>query len=171
MRFEDEFEELAALAYQMAFQVLGSRADAEEVAQDTMTKAFVRWRRVRRHARPWVCRVAINGALGRVRRRARRLPDSAMSPHADVADVAVRLDLQRLLRSLSGRQRDVVVLRYLADMSESDVAAELGISVGSVKRHAHRGIASLRSSLEISTDHHDAESGAPRPEPTETTDV
>ena len=61
MTFDDEFDELAGLAYQMAFQVLGSRADAEDIAQDTMTKAYVRWRRVQHHARPWVCRVAING--------------------------------------------------------------------------------------------------------------
>lgn len=171
MSFEDEFDELAGLAYQMAFRVLGSRADAEEVAQDTMTKAYMRWRRVQHHARPWVCRVAANGALGRVRRRARRLPDRDEASHVQTVDVADRLDLQRLLRSLSRRQRDVVVLRYLADMSEADVAAELGISVGSVKRHAHRGINTLRKALGTSTQRDDATPVAPELEPVENTDV
>ncbi len=134
MTFDDEFDELASLAYQMAFQVLGSRADAEEIAQDTMTKAYVRWRRVQNHARPWVCRVAINGALGRVRRRRGRDHSARLEPgRVDSDEVNERLDLQRLLRSLSRRQRDVIALRYLADMSEADVATELGISIGSVK--------------------------------------
>lgn len=153
MKFDDEFDELAGLAYQMAFKVLGSRAEAEEIAQDTMAKAFVRWRRVQRHARPWVCRVAINGALGRVRRRGRSTGtvDAVIPAQQDA--VADRLDLQELLASLSRRQRDVIALRYLADMSEADVASELGISVGSVKTHAHRGVASLRERLDASPDH------------------
>lgn len=71
MTFDAEFDELAALAYQTAFRILGSRAEAEEVAQDTMVKAYLRWRRVQGHARPWVCRVAANGSLGIVRRRQR----------------------------------------------------------------------------------------------------
>lgn len=171
MTFDDEFDELAGLAYQMAFQVLGSRSEAEEIAQDTMTKAYVRWRRVQNHARPWVCRVAINGALGRVRRRGRASESARESSRVDSDEVNERLDLQRLLRSLSRRQRDVVALRYLADMSEADVAAELGISVGSVKTHAHRGIAALRVSLESSTQIPSAETNEPELEPTEATDV
>lgn len=151
MTFDDEFDDLAALAYQTAFRILGSRSEAEEVAQDTMTKAYVRWRRVQSHARPWVCRVAVNGALGVLRRR--RDPD----PHQSTAHgnfqtgVADRVDLQRLLSSLSRRQRDVIALRYLADLPEVDVAAELGISVGTVKTHAHRGIEILRQRLDDET--------------------
>jgi RNA polymerase sigma factor (sigma-70 family) len=57
-----------------------------------------------------------------------------------------RIDLQRLLAQLPKRQRDVVVLRYLADLSEADVAAELGISIGTVKSHSHRALRSLRTS-------------------------
>ena len=146
MSFDDEFDELAALAYRTAYRILGSRPQSEDVAQDTMVKAYVRWRKVHGHARPWVCRVAANGALDIVRRRSRRHPvdDPGVSHPAEVAD---RLDLQRLLSTLSRRQRDVVVLRYLADMSEADVADELGISVGTVKTHAHRAIGILREGI------------------------
>lgn len=143
MSFDDEFDELALLAYQTAFRILGSRAEAEEIAQETMAKAYVRWRRVRGHARPWVCRVAANAALGVVRRRGRRVSvDTSSTTHP--TDAVDRVDVQRLLESLSGRQRDVVVLRYLADLSEVEVGAELGISVGTVKTHAHRAIQILR---------------------------
>ena len=101
MEFTEAFDELAQLAYGMAFRVLGSRSEAEEVAQETLTKALVRWRRVQSHARPWVCRVAVNEAIGILRRR----HDShtvATVPRAD--GVADRVDLQRALLSLSTRR-------------------------------------------------------------------
>ena len=56
-----------------------------------------------------------------------------------------RMELARLLESLPKRQREVVVMRYLADRSEADTAEALGTSVGSVKRHAHRGLVTLRT--------------------------
>jgi RNA polymerase sigma factor (sigma-70 family) len=149
MTFDDEFDDLATLAYQTAFRILGSRSEAEEVAQDTMTKAYLRWRRVQSHARPWVCRVAVNGALGVVRRRHKPGSHHTANQASFQTGVASRVDLQRLLSSLSRRQRDVIALRYLADLPEADVAAELGISVGTVKTHAHRGIEILRQRLDI----------------------
>jgi RNA polymerase sigma factor (sigma-70 family) len=155
MRFDDEFEELAALAYRTAFRIAGRRSDAEEIVQDTMIKAYARWSKVRHHARPWVCRVAANEALGVVRKNARRgelratLDRRAGTDSVDdLHDGAIsRLDLQRLLLALPKRQRDVIVLRYLADLTEAQVADELGISVGTVKAHAHRALAALRISV------------------------
>jgi DNA-directed RNA polymerase specialized sigma24 family protein len=52
-----------------------------------------------------------------------------------------------VLRGLSRRQREVVALRYLADLPETDVARALGCSVGTVKQHASRGLAALRAAL------------------------
>jgi RNA polymerase sigma-70 factor (ECF subfamily) len=144
MEFTEAFDELAQLAYGMAFRVLGSRSEAEEVAQETLTKALVRWRRVQSHARPWVCRVAVNEAIGILRRR----HDSqamATGPRAD--GVADRVDLQRALLTLPTRQREVLILRYLLDMPEKDVARELGLSVGTVKTHSHRALAAMRVAL------------------------
>ena len=150
MEFEDEFDELAALAYRTAFRIVGTRADAEEIVQDTMVKAYARWSRVRSHARPWVCRVAANDAIGLVRKRTRRDAPRTLrlsGEQADLHDGAItRLDLQRLMLDLPKRQRDVIVLRYLADLTEAQVADELGISVGTVKAHAHRALAALRTS-------------------------
>jgi RNA polymerase sigma factor (sigma-70 family) len=55
-----------------------------------------------------------------------------------------RLDLQRALLDLPRRQRDAVVLRYIADLSEADVASLLGCSAGTVKSHLNRGTTRLR---------------------------
>ncbi|MGH9062770.1 MAG: sigma factor-like helix-turn-helix DNA-binding protein [Acidimicrobiales bacterium] len=57
------------------------------------------------------------------------------------------MDLVRGLQSLSRRQRQVVVLRYLADRPAGEVAEVLGCSSGSVKTHATRGLAALRRAL------------------------
>jgi RNA polymerase sigma factor (sigma-70 family) len=59
----------------------------------------------------------------------------------------LRIDLHRALESLSKRQREVLVLRFLADLPEADVARALGCSVGSVKQHASRGLATLRTTM------------------------
>jgi RNA polymerase sigma factor (sigma-70 family) len=55
--------------------------------------------------------------------------------------------LLRALAQLSSRQRSVVVLRYLADLSEADVAEAMGCSTGAVKSHTARAIARLRAEL------------------------
>jgi RNA polymerase sigma factor (sigma-70 family) len=52
------------------------------------------------------------------------------------------------LETLPARQREVLVLRYYTDLAESDIATTLGISRGTVKSHASRGLQALRSTLE-----------------------
>ena len=144
--FDDAFEGLAVLAHRVAYRILGSQEDAEEVAQEALARAYVRWSRVSRYAEPWVARVATNLALGRWRKaHARRRTDLVVV--ADPADAALRVDLVELLGRLPRRQREVVVLRYLADRSEQETADALGCSLGTVKQHAHRGLAALRASL------------------------
>jgi RNA polymerase sigma-70 factor (sigma-E family) len=52
------------------------------------------------------------------------------------------------LRDLPGRQREALILRYYADLSEAEIAAAMGISKGSVKSHTARGMMALRTALE-----------------------
>lgn len=127
----------------------------EELVQD----AFVRvWRRgpvLRTDDKlPSYLRSAVlNGARSQVRRKvvARRhlqaAPDPA--PGADAAPLAGDVDrVLTALRALPDRQREVLALRYYLDLSEAEIAATLGISTGSVKTHAHRGLAALAARLE-----------------------
>ncbi len=153
--FDEAFDDLAVIAYRVAHRLLGTRAEAEDVAQEALARAYARWWRIRTHAEPWVARVAANLALDLVRShgRSRRAPldDRAQPPAGGApldAAAVTRLELARLLDGLPRRQREVLVLRYLADRSEADTARALGTSVGTVKRHAHRGLASLRATLE-----------------------
>jgi RNA polymerase sigma factor (sigma-70 family) len=81
-------------------------------------------------------------AAGRRPRLDERPP--ATDPHHSVDD---RLDLFPLLAELPRQQRAVVVLRYYEDLSEREIADALGCSPGSVKRHASRALATLRTRL------------------------
>jgi RNA polymerase sigma factor (sigma-70 family) len=61
--------------------------------------------------------------------------------------VLLRVTLAEALRELPPRQRDAVVLRYLVDMSEADVANALGVAPGTVKSHLNRAVTRLRTAL------------------------
>ncbi len=149
--YDERFDALAALSYQVAYRMVGSREDARDIAQEAMARAYTRWPKVRDSAGGWVAKVTTNLALDQLRRRNRRAPDP-IGVTTDTAGVAAqRADLVAALRRLPRRQRDVVVLRYLADLPEAEVAATLGCSVGTVKQHAHRGLAALRTSLDLTS--------------------
>jgi RNA polymerase sigma-70 factor (sigma-E family) len=151
LAFEEAFEDLYVRAYGVAYQLLGRRSESEDVAQETLARAFVRWRRIRGYAEAWVVRVAGNLAIDGWRRRQRVDTDASTDRYGATAPGpdGQRVDLHRALDTLSRRQREVIVLRFLADLPEADVAKALGCSVGSVKQHASRGLATLRTSMAV----------------------
>jgi RNA polymerase sigma-70 factor (sigma-E family) len=146
--FDDEFDAMYSVACQVAYRILGSRPDAEDVAQEALVKAYVAWHRIESHARPWVATVAAGAAIDRWRRLQRAVPADTVTA-ADGPDTAIvdRLILREALQRLPRRQRDAVVMRYLADLPEADVAHAMGCSTGTVKQHASRGLAALRVQL------------------------
>lgn len=142
--FDNEFPIQWSRAYGVGYVVLGDRAEAEDIAQEALARAFTRWDRIADYAGPWVVRVAGNLALDRVRRRRRTIPPGrAEVPGPD----GLRVDLQAALLRLPKRQRECVVLRHLADLPEADVARVLGCSVGTVKTHTSRGLSALRGAM------------------------
>ena len=148
VQFEEVFPELFRLAYRVSFRVLGDRGGAEDVAQEALARTHLRWSRLGDNPHGWVVTVSTNLAIDRLRRR-RRTVESGGEPVALVEmHLSERIDLARALRRLSRRQREVVVLRYLADWPELEVADVLGCSTGTVKSHASRGLALLRQHLE-----------------------
>jgi RNA polymerase sigma factor (sigma-70 family) len=146
LTFEEQFDDLYARAYGVGYQLLGLRSESEDVAQETLARAFVHWRKVRGYSEAWIVRVAGNLAIDTWRKTSRI--SSAAAPDAVTpGPTSLRIDLHRALTTLSKRQREVLVLRFLADLPEADVAKALGCSTGSVKVHAARGLATLRSTL------------------------
>jgi RNA polymerase sigma-70 factor (sigma-E family) len=140
--FDDEFRDLAAIAHRVAYRILGDRSTAEDIAQESLARAYIRWSRISDYRQAWVARVAGNLAIDHLRRRRPSVPPS-VDGDAEVLLIE-RLDLQRALLCLPKRQRDAIVLRYVADLSEADVARLLGCAPGTVKSHLNRGTARLR---------------------------
>lgn len=146
--YDENFAGLYRIAFRVAYRILGSRVEAEDVAQETMAKAYTRWWRIRPDASRWVSRVSANNAIDVWRKQAKQdLTAEDLTRAHDGEPIVERLALVDALSRLSRRQREVVVLRYLAGYPEADVAEILDCSVGSVKTHASRGLRSLRSTL------------------------
>lgn len=143
--FDDAFDRLFRVAYRSSFRILGAREDAEDVAIEALARASARWRKVGDDPAPWVTTVSVNLSLDIWRRR-QRTPKSERSGEDD-HDEDRRLDLVRALEQLPNQQRRTIVLRYFGDLTESETAAAMGISVGAVKQHASRAMASMRKVL------------------------
>ena len=98
-------------------------------------------------------RSVVNGSRSRVRRRFTErsftLPDAGTVDSAESAGVDNRsATTWWRLCGLPQRQREVIVLRYYLDLSEEQIAVWLGVSTGSVKKHAHRATAALQKRME-----------------------
>ena len=131
-----------------AWLLTGDADLAAELVQEALVKTYLAWRRVRHgEATAYARRILVNLNIDRWRRRPaipsedldRAVPDGAEQAVDDRDEVA------RMLATLPPQQRRVIVLRYYNDLSEADVADNLGISVGAVKSAASRGLATLRT--------------------------
>jgi RNA polymerase sigma-70 factor, ECF subfamily len=144
--------------YAVARRIVGSREDADDVTQEALLLAFRHRDAFRGDSkyRTWLYRIASTTALGLLRKRRRsreeltpapiERPDGARSPEDELAE-AESIDLiQRSLRRLAPKYRDVMLAR--ADSSEVETAAKLGISVANVKVRAHRARKQLKQLIE-----------------------
>jgi RNA polymerase sigma-70 factor (sigma-E family) len=152
--FVEQYPTLYRAAHKIAYRLLADREDAEDIAQEACFRAHQRWDVLTdgNYAAAWVAHVSTNLSLDRWRRRrcARRYLASSQLPPGVVN--AERVDLNRALGSLPRRQREVVLLRYVADLPENEVARKLSCSPGTVKTHASRGLAALRAALGDNSD-------------------
>ncbi len=138
----------------LAYLLTGEPEAAEDLVADALFAAWKQWPTVIAAANPkaYVRRIVTNMAASRVRKlvrdRARlRLMGSTATEATRDADVSVGVDLRNALADLPRRQRECVVLRYGLDLSETDVADVLGISLGTVKSHTSKGAKRLRELL------------------------
>jgi len=135
----------------LAFGLTGDRWAAEDLAQATLARAYVAWRRVSRADDPdaYLRRILVNASNRRFRRH--RVdeqpgdpPETAVEGPAEL--VGDRTALLAALRQLPPRQRAVVVLRYWEDLTDAQIAATLGCSPGTVRSQLSRALAKLRES-------------------------
>lgn len=138
-------------AWRAAYAVLGDRPAADDAAQSAIERAFTEMDRfdTSRPFGPWIDRIAVNQALNILRARRREVELVDEFPVADLyPEIAERDEVARALGSLSEEQRLVVVLRYWADMTPSEIAGALDAPVGTVSSRLARALVALRTVLE-----------------------
>ena len=141
----------------LARHLIDDPADAEDVVMDAFAGLERRWRHVRRSGDAffYLRSSVVNGARSRGRRLriARARLHTQLDRDAAPAEQSAMVHLEheavlRAVRSLPRRQREVLVLRYWAGASEAEIADTLGVTPGSVKAHASRGLRAVAASLE-----------------------
>ena len=141
----------------LARHLLDDPADAEDVVMDAFAGLSRHWGHVRRTDDVFFYLRAsvVNGSRSRLRRlrTARERRHTQVERDSAPAEQLARVHLEHesvvvLLRALPRRQREVLVLRYYDGATEVEIAETLGISLGSVKTHASRGLQALKAGLE-----------------------
>ena len=141
--------------YRLAWLLTGGHESAEDVLQLALEKSYVKWGRIRQMEAPeaYVRRVLANTAISQARRSFLRhevnrpeVPESVRASFEDGSDS--HFLLWPLVCALPPRQRAVVVLRFYEDLTEAQVAQELGCSIGTVKSQGHDAMQSLRRGVD-----------------------
>ncbi len=155
--------------YAFGLRMTGSPRDAEEIAQDTLVRAY---RALARYPaeriavlklRAWLFQVTANVTRNRVRARRpaevplvsadgdgpTERPDDASEQPEEIAERHEEQDrVAAVVAALPERYRAAVVLRHVQGLSYQEIAAALGQPAGTVKSNVHRGVAYLRAALE-----------------------
>ncbi|PZF85961.1 SigE family RNA polymerase sigma factor [Jiangella anatolica] len=154
--FEQYVEARQAALLRLAYLLTGEQHAAEDLVQTALAKLYLAWNRLERadSVDAYTKRIMVNEHASwwrRAWRRAERstdaVPERPAGPDFGQA-LADRDALWTVVQGLPPRQRAAVVLRFYEDMSEQDVAAALGCSVGTVKSQTSRALATLRTRLE-----------------------
>lgn len=147
--FEDLVAPHAVTLTAIAVRLVGAD-DADDVVQDALVRAWRRWSTFdpdKGTVRAWLAAIVVDRARRHHQRRLRErvlVPDVDERP-ASQSDREDRLMVEAVVRSLPRRQREVVVLFYLADLSIEQTASALGLRPGSVKAH----LAAARTALKV----------------------
>jgi RNA polymerase sigma-70 factor (sigma-E family) len=143
----------------LAAFIVGDQATGEDVVQDVFTRLHQRWDMLADPGDPlpYLRTAVVNGCRSAIRRRGRAQRhaghDSPSPPLSTEESVLLSEDRQQVLAALAGlsrRRREVLVLRFYLGLSEAEIAATLGISAGTVKSTAARGLAALARALRLS---------------------
>ena len=149
--FDDWYEKTyPTVLAAVAFLCPGDLARAEDATCDAFVKSLERWTAVSNMQSPagWTTRVAINLARRRFRslNRCSRLNIDTLT--TAVPEATTNLTLEHLLEGLSARQREALVLRYIEDLPQADIARRMGVAPGTVAATLNQARSKVRSELE-----------------------
>jgi RNA polymerase sigma-70 factor (ECF subfamily) len=158
--WEEIVEQHSARVYRLAYRLTGNPHDAEDLTHDVFIRVF----RSLHSYQPgtfegWLHRITTNVFLDKMRRKQRirfdalsdesaaRLPSREMGPESTFDATHFDDDVQRALDALSPDFRAAVVLCDIEGLSYEEIAATLGVKLGTVRSRIHRGRAQLREAL------------------------
>lgn len=152
-QFETFAEAQEAGLFRLAYSLCGDRERSEDAVQEALAQVYQRWSRLR-DPLAYARRVAVNSTRAdwhRSNRQGEITEALAREPASDSAtpqDLVLDRDaLMSVLDQLPSRQREVIVLRYGSQLSETETASALDIPLGTVKTHSRRGLARMREAL------------------------
>ena len=159
--WEEIVRDHSARVYRLAYRLTGNQHDAEDLTQEVFVRVF---RSLSTYSpgtfEGWLHRITTNLFLDMVRRRKRirfdaladdaheRLPGREAAPDVQLHDNGFDADVQAALDALSPDFRAAVVLCDIEGLSYEEIAATLGVKLGTVRSRIHRGRAQLRAALE-----------------------
>jgi RNA polymerase sigma-70 factor (sigma-E family) len=162
--FEEYVAARGAALVRFAILLTGDDHRAEDLVQDALARAYLRWDRIGRIDLPdmYVRRMLVNASRSWWRRRSNReLPVERTADRPALDDLGVesaeRDQMWRLIARLPHRQRAVLVLRYYEDLDDAAIAAILDCSAVTVRTHAMRALNTLRQHLGAPTHPKDGE--------------
>jgi RNA polymerase sigma factor (sigma-70 family) len=162
--WDDVVREHADRVYRLAFRLTGDAHDAEDLTQETFIRVFRSLSRFTPGTfEGWLHRITTNLFLDMVRRRGRlrmeglpedtdRLPGGGPNPEQVFTEAHLDPDLQGALDALAPEFRAAVVLCDVEGLSYEEIAATLGVKLGTVRSRIHRGRQALRAALESPRD-------------------
>jgi RNA polymerase sigma-70 factor (ECF subfamily) len=136
--------------YRTLAVILRDTAAAREATDEAMTRAFVKWRKVRRYDNPggWVYRVALNWSRTQMRKRRREVLTEPPDREGEASSGRLDPDMYDAIAALSEDHRSVIVLKYLAGFSQGDIAQIVGVPVGTVKSRLSRALETLKEQID-----------------------
>jgi RNA polymerase sigma-70 factor (sigma-E family) len=158
LEFDDYVRLRGAALVRLGRLLTGDRHAGEDLAQDVLARAFVRWERIVKTGSPeaYLRQMLVNAAISRWRRPSSRevtvptTDDQAVRGDLGV-EVAERDALWRLVRNLPPKQRAVVVLRFYEDLDDASIAAILHCSAVTVRTQAKRALSTLRGQIALNS--------------------
>jgi RNA polymerase sigma-70 factor (sigma-E family) len=141
LSFEDLFREQYEGMIRVAFLLVGSRTEAEDVVQDAFARVNMRWKRIA-NPRAYLHRCVVNRSHDLLRRR--RVEQRFWWLQRSETSELGADELGDALATLPAERRTAVVLRYYAGFSEKQIAEAMGVRPGTVKSMLHRAMAELK---------------------------
>jgi RNA polymerase sigma-70 factor (sigma-E family) len=154
--FDELYQSQWWLMLRLATGLVDHVSVAEDVVQDAFASVYNRWSSIQEPAAVigYLRTCVVNGSRNALRKRitARRYLQVVGNETAEGADASSVLSAEHqmvsaALSELPDRQREVLTLRYLSELSDAEIATATGLSLGGVRSASSRGLAALRSTL------------------------